>query len=216
MGQIVMITGSSGAGKTTACGAFARRAGQLYLMMGMDLLLGSMFPGKFGIFGDRKTEGYAGNSFGPIAMAAIRAMHEMIAAAARSGQNMVVDHSLFLDPPLLQDCIWRLADVPVLLVNLKPPREVLEARITERKIELPPQMVEAAGGPKGVERLAETLRAITPWFYDHVYANDCYDIELDSQQLSPDAICERIEARLAQGPGTAFATLRQRYPAPAT
>jgi hypothetical protein len=54
------------------------------------------------------------------AMKAIEAMNAMIAAAARVGQNLVVDHFMFLDPPFLQDCIWELVDVPVLPVNLKP------------------------------------------------------------------------------------------------
>jgi len=32
--------------------------------------------------------------------------------------------------------------------------------------------------------------------------------------LSPDEVCERIEARLAEGPGTAFEKLRAKYPKP--
>jgi chloramphenicol 3-O-phosphotransferase len=210
-GQIVIVSGTTGAGKTTTCGAFARRAEKAYLMLGMDLLVGSMFPGKYTLFGAKKDEGYGGDTFGPMARRAIEAMHEMIAAASRAGQNMVIDHSLFLDPPLLQDCIWRMADVPVLFVNLKPSREVLKRRISERKIELPPPMLEAVGGPEGVKRLAVKLVAMTPWFYEHVYQNDIYDLELDSSRLSPDEVCEKIEARLAQAPGMAFEKLRQRY-----
>ena len=211
-GQIVIINGTTGAGKTTTCGAFARRARQPYLMFGMDLLVGSMFPGKYTLFGEKTAEGYGGNTFGPMAMQAVAAMHAMLAGAARAGQNVVVDHSLFLDPPFLQDCIWRMVDVPVLFVNLKPSRDVLERRVSERKIELPPPMVEALGGQEGVRKLAEKLLAITPWFYDHAYQNDIYDLELNSARLSPDELCEGIEARLTQGPGTAFQTLRQRYP----
>jgi chloramphenicol 3-O-phosphotransferase len=181
-------------------------------MFGMDLLVGTLFPGKFTIFGDRKAEGYYGTGWGPVGWKAIEAMHEMIAAAARSGQNMVVDHLMFIDPPILQDCIWRMADVSVLFVNLKPSRQVLEKRITERKIELPPPMLEAVGGPDGVKKLGETLRAMTPWYYERAYQNDCADLELDSAALKPDELCARIEARLAQGPGTAFGELRKKYP----
>lgn len=213
-GQIVLISGTSGAGKTTTCQAFARRADEPYLMLGMDLLLGTLIPGKYTIFGERKDEGYYGLGWGPVGWKAIEAMHEMIAAAARAGQNMVVDHLMFIDPPILQDCIWRMADVPVLFVNLRPSREILERRVTERKIELPPQMVEAVGGPDGVRKLGELLAAMTPWYYEHAYQNECFDLELDSDALSPDQLCERIEARLRQGPGTAFETLRQRYARP--
>ena len=211
-GQIVVISGTSGAGKTTTCQAFARRAEEPYLMLGMDLLLGSLIPGKYTIFGEKKDEGYYGLGWGPVGWKAIEAMHEMIAGAARSGQNMIVDHLMFADPPILQDCIWRLAELPVLFVNLRPSRDVLERRVTERKIELPPQMVEAVGGPDGVRKLGELLSQMTPWYYDHAYQNDCFDLELDSEALSPDQLCERIEARLRQGSGTAFETLRQRYP----
>ena len=131
----------------------------------------------------KKDEGYYGLGWGPVGWKAIEAMHEMIAAAARVGQNMVVDHLMFIDPPILQDCIWRMADVPVLFVNLKPSRQVLEKRVTERKIELPPPMVEAVGGPDGVKKLGETLRAMTPWYYERAYQNDCADLELDSDAL---------------------------------
>jgi hypothetical protein len=65
-GQIVLISGSSGAGKTTTCSTFARRADQAYLMFGMDLLVGTLFPGKYTIFGDKKDEGYYGTGWGPV------------------------------------------------------------------------------------------------------------------------------------------------------
>jgi chloramphenicol 3-O-phosphotransferase len=210
-GQVVIISGTSGAGKTTTCQAFARRAEEPYLMLGMDLLVGTMIAGKYTIFGEKKDEGYYGLGWGPVGWKAIEAMHEMIAAAARIGQNMIVDHLMFLDPPILQDCIWRLADVPVLFVNLRPSRDVLEKRVTDRKIELPPQMVEAVGGPDGVRKLGELLTQMTPWYYERSYQNDCFDIELDSEALSPDQLCERIEERMRQGPGTAFDALRRRY-----
>lgn len=213
-GQIVLISGTSGSGKTTTCSTFANRAREPYLMFGMDLMVGSIFPGKYSIFGELKEEGYQATSYGPMCMKALSAMHAMIAAAAQTGQNMVVDHLMFIDPPVLQDCVWRMADVPVLFVNLRPSREVLERRITERKIELPPPMLEAVGGPDGVKQLAEKLAATTPWMYEHAYANDCYDLELDSDKLNPDQLCEKIEARLQEGPGTAFAELRNRYPKP--
>ena len=213
-GQIVIVSGTSGSGKTTTCATFARRAAQCYLQLGMDLTVGTILPGQYTIFGHKKEEGYQPTAYGPVCMKSLEAMHAMIAAASRVGQAMVVDHLMFVDPPVLQDCVWRMADVPVLFVNLRPSFEVLEKRITEREIELPPQMVEALGGPDGVALLAEQLAAVRPWFYEHAYANDIYDLEIDSSLLSPDGVCERIEARLAQGPGTAFARLREIYPKP--
>ena len=53
-GQIVLVTGTSGSGKTTTCSAFARRAEEPYLMFGMDLLVGTLFPAKYTMFGSKK------------------------------------------------------------------------------------------------------------------------------------------------------------------
>ena len=216
-GQIVLVTGTSGSGKTTTCSTFARRAEEPYLMFGMDLLVGTLFPAKYTMFGERKDEGYTPTAYGPVCMKALAAMHEMIAAAARVGQNMVVDHLMFVDPPVLQDCVWRMADVPVLFVCLRPSREVLERRVTERQIDvIPAPIMEAmaAAGPDILKAMGAELAAATPWFYEHAYANDCYDLELDSSAMSPEQVCEQIERRLREGPGTAFETLRQRYPRP--
>src|SRR5579862_934242 len=113
-GQILLVTGTSGSGKTTTCTTFARRAARPYLMFGMDLLVGTLFPAKYTMFGDKRSEGYRPTQYGPVCMKALQAMHEMVAAASRAGQSMVVDHLLSLDPPVLQDCIWRMLDVPVL------------------------------------------------------------------------------------------------------
>lgn len=214
-GQVIIVSGTSGAGKTTTCATFAKRAPDPWLTFGLDLLLGSLFPPQYTIFGKKRAEGYGGNTFGPeMGWPAVRALHEMIAAAARSGQNMVVDHLMFVDPPILQDCIWALSEVPVLFVNLKPPREVLAQRITQRDIVLPAPLIEAAGGMDGVAALGAELTALVPWFYDHAYANDCYDLTIDSSTLDPDAVCALVEQRLRAGPGTAFAELRRRYPQP--
>jgi len=216
-GQVVVVNGTSGAGKTTTCAAFVRRAREPYLTFGMDLTVGSLFPARYTMFGEMKDQGYTPTAYGPMCMRALAAMHEMIAAAARIGQNMVVDHLAFTDPPVLQDAVWRLADVPVLFVNLKPSRDVLERRVRERRIDSIPAPIQeamAAAGPEIIAAMGEELAEAGPWFYEHAYANDIYDLELDSSAMSPDEVCERIEARLAEGPGTAFARLRERWPKP--
>jgi chloramphenicol 3-O-phosphotransferase len=216
-GQVVLINGTSGAGKTTTCATFARRAEEPYLMFGMDLLVGTLVPARYTMFGSMKEAGYQPTAYGPVCMQALSAMHAMVAAAARTGQNMVVDHLMFVDPPVLQDAVWRMAGVPVLFVNLKPSRAVLERRVTTRKITVIPEPIQeamAAAGPEIIGTLGEQLSAATPWFYEHAYANDIYDLELDSSAMSPEQVCEKIEARLREGPGTAFARLRERHPKP--
>ena len=94
---------------------------------------------------------------------------------------------------------------------------LLEKRVKERQIDvipLPIQEAMAAAGPDIISALGEQLSQAVPWFYEHAYANDIYDLELDSSSMSIEDVCERIEARLAEGPGTAFAQLRKRHPRP--
>ncbi len=228
-GQIVIVGGTSAAGKTTTVAEFAKRASDPYLMFGIDNLLGSMFPGKFSMFGERTQEGmYHFHEdpddpesafrcgFGDFGWSGIQAFHDMIAAASRAGQNLVVDHLLFLDPPFLQDCAWRLEGLPVLLVALKPPYEVLMERQATRQVHMPETMEEVARSEEESAFLviAKTMQKLTPWFYEASYENDIHDLVIDTTRFGPDEVCEQIEQRLNEGPGTAFERLRERYPRP--
>ena len=46
-GKIVVITGSTGAGKTTTCGEFVAQQDDLWLHFGVDLFFGKLVPRKF-------------------------------------------------------------------------------------------------------------------------------------------------------------------------
>jgi chloramphenicol 3-O-phosphotransferase len=223
-GQIVIVSGPQGAGKSTTCRNFARRSHEPYLMFGIDLLLGSMMPAKFSMHAKISKDGLsvapvdASDPDGPIKMVygdfawgALCAMHEMIAVASRRGLNVVVDHIMFLDPPVLQDCIWALQGLPVLFVGLKPDRQVIIERVMTREIKVPPDFAESIG-EDAAAKVAANSRRLMPWFVEAINANDCFDLVVDSVKHSPDEICRLIEQRLALGPGTAFDTLRGRYP----
>lgn len=225
-GQIVIVSGPQGAGKSTTCRNFARRAQKPYLMLGADLLMGSMMPAKFSMHTKVSKDGVfvapvdPANPDGPIRMVcgdfaweAVRALHEMIAVASRRGLNVVVDHIMFLDPPVLQDCIWALEGLPVLFVGLKPDRDAVVERVLGREIKVPPDFAESIG-EDAAAKVASNARRLMPWFIDAVNRNDCFDLAIDSVKYSPDEVCEKIEKRLAQGPGTAFDMLRARYPHP--
>jgi chloramphenicol 3-O-phosphotransferase len=222
MGQIVVVSGTSGAGKTTTCRTFASRAQQATFLFGYDMFVTSLIASKFTMFGARASEyfyliddrdvapGEARMGLGPEGWRSLAAFHDMIAAASKAGQGILVDHLMFLNPPILQDCIWRLRDVPVLFVLLKPPRDVLYDRVLNRDIAIPPSVAEVLG-PHAAQRIGEGLKLVTPWMYDEAYANECCDLLIDSSALNPEQVCEQIEQRLRQGPGTAFAALRDRY-----
>ena len=225
-GTVVLLTGTTGAGKSTTCAAWAGWSEAPWLIFGFDLLVGTLFPTQYTLFGKKAREGYhhylvdpndpdglQACGLGPMAWKATQSLHEMIAASARFGQNIVADHHLFVDPPVLQDIVWRLEDVPTLLVSLRPPYEVLVDRVNSRKIEMPPQFLEAYG-PDSAAAMAKSLTAASPWFFEADYANDINDMVIDSSAYSPVEICEQIQARLDQGPGTALTDLRKKYPKP--
>ena len=222
-GQIIIINGTSGSGKSTACELFARRSSDFWFLYGIDHFMGSTLPRKYGHHGEFSREGIHAHpwhehdpdgplrwSFGPWGARAFGVFHEWIAAASREGCNIVLDHLLMTDPPVLQDCIWRLDGLPVLFVTLKPPYEVLMARIANR--EIGNRFANSNYSSEQVQKSRERLARLRPWFYDAVYANDIADLEIDTDLHSPEQVCDLVEQRLAAGPGTAFARLRERYP----
>ncbi len=223
LGQIVVIAGTSGAGKSTAAEKFAQSAEDFWLLYGIDHFLSGTLPAKFGHHGPKAREGIYAHpvneddpdgplrwSFGPNGTEAFAVLHEWIASASRLGCNIVFDHLAMLDPPVLQDMVWRLQGLPVLFVCLKPPFEVLEKRVAERAMDkkLPVEVL----GEDVVNKIVDRLTRLRPFFYEANYENDIYDMTIDSSAHSPEEIVAMIRARLGEGPGTAFEQLRQRYP----
>lgn len=225
LGQIVIVNGTSGSGKSTTCELFQRRARDYWLLYGIDHFTANTLPAQFGHHGPRAAEGIEAVPvdpadpegplrwrFGPEGVKAFATLHEWLAAASRQGCNVVFDHLLMTQTPVLADCAWRLAGLPVLLVTLKPPFEVLERRVAERRMDkkIPTDIL----GEDAAKKIVDRLTRLRPWFYESVYANDIADLTVDTQQVGPEETSAMIEARLAQGPGTAFERLRQRYPRP--
>jgi len=223
-GQIIIVNGTSGAGKSTTCELFAKRREDFWLLFGIDHFLSGSFPARYshhgpdagrGIYAhpaDRGLpEGTLRWSFGDQGWRAMRTYHEWIAAASRQGCNIIADHLLMTDPPVLPDCVWRFEGLPALLVTLKPAYDVLVDRVANRTIDKRLPATEIYGD-EGLRRAAEKLNRLRPWFYDSVYANDACDLEIDTVRHAPGQVCDLIEQRLAEGPGTSFEALRRRYP----
>jgi chloramphenicol 3-O-phosphotransferase len=223
-GTVILVNGTSGAGKSTACELFAKRREDFWLLFGIDHFLASAFPARYSHHGPLARQGIYAHpvderfpdgplrwSFGEHGWRALRAYHEWIAAASRQGCNIIADHLLMTDPPVLADCAWRFAGLPALLVTLKPDYDVLTDRVANRTMDKPLPAAEIHGDD-GVRRAVERLNRLRPWFYDSVYANDCADLVVDTVQHGPEQVRDLIEQRLAQGPGTSFEALRQRHP----
>ncbi|KPH57532.1 MULTISPECIES: phosphotransferase-like protein [Novosphingobium] len=220
LGQIVVVNGTSGSGKSTACELFQKRQQDYWLLYGIDHFLAQTLPARFGHHGPLAAEGIEAIPldparpegplrwrFAPRAMAAFGAFHEWMAASSRQGLNVIFDHLLMTDPPVLQDLLRRTEGLPVLLVTLKPPFEVLERRVAERAMtkRMPTDLL----GEDAVARIVDRLSRLRPWFFEEVYRNSESDLVIDTSVHSPDQVCALVEARLAEGPGTAFDRLRK-------
>ena len=68
-------------------------------------------------------------------------------------------------------------------------------------------------GEDAARKIIDRLTRLRPWFYEEVYRNDVSDLVVDTSVHGPEDVCAMIEARLAEGPGTAFDTLRERFAA---
>jgi chloramphenicol 3-O-phosphotransferase len=225
-GTIIIVNGTSGAGKSTTSDLFVKRRQDFWLLFGIDHFLSSSFPARYSHHGPQSRQGIYSHpvdeeqpdgtlrwSFGDQGWQAIRTFHEWIAAASRQDCNIIVDHLLLTDPPVLADCAWRLRDLPTLLVTLKVPRDVLTERLENRTMDKRLPAAEIYGDD-GVRRAVEKLNRLRPWFYDSIYASDCCDLEVDTVGCDPEGVCDQIEKRLAAGPGTALEDLRRRSPRP--
>lgn len=220
-GQIIIVSGTSGSGKSTTCELFQKRSDDFWLLYGIDHFMAATFPARFGHHGPRSQEGVYAHplnadtpdgpqrwTFGPNATRAFATFHEWLAASSRQGCNIIVDHLMLTDPAILQDCVKRLEGLPVLFVSLKPPLEVLMQRVHNRQMgkKMPDFL-----GDEAKKRIVERLDRLRPWFYEACYANDVYDMEINTVEHDPEAVCNLIDARLKLGPGTAFEQLHARY-----
>jgi len=224
-GQILILNGTSGSGKSSTAELFAKKSEDFWLLYGIDHFLANTYPAKFGHHGPRAREGIYAHprdpndpdgplrwSFGEYGAKSFGLMHDWIAAASRAGCNIVFDHLLMSDPPVIQDLAWKLEGLPALLVTLKPPFEVLERRVAERAMDkkLPIDIL----GEDAARIIIDRLTRLRPFYYDEIYRNEICDIEIDSDANGPEEVVALIEARLAQRPGTAYELIRKKFPRP--
>ena len=221
-GTVVIVNGTSGSGKSTACELFQKQADDFWLLFGIDHFLAGSMPAQYGHHGPKAAQGIEavpvddGNPDGPLrwrfneyGLKAFSALHEWIAATSRAGCNMVFDHLLMTDPPVIADLAAKLQGLPTLLVTLKPPFEVLEERVASREMtkKLPVDIL----GEDAVNKIVDRLTRLRPWFFEEIYRNEVADLTIDSAAHSPEEIVAMIADRLQKGPGSAFETLSRTH-----
>lgn len=220
-GQLLIITGSTGSGKTTTCKTFVDLVDELWLHFGADQFLGGVVPRKFVDGGTRCDEGLRkvpddpAHPDGPrhlelgrYGLQMIDTFHAMVAAGVRAGSNIVIDHITTLDPPLLQSCLRHFRDLPVFFVALKPPQNVIPERLDNRldKIVSALNRDQAAVANGNTKRMAEFL-------YQQIFLHDHFDLVIDSNANNPDQVAGLIASAVTRQPGRAFTELVRRFDA---
>lgn len=186
-GQIILLNGTSSAGKTSLVRALQQTLEQPFLDAGIDKFLWMLpkrylnpplwsevfrydWPPEGGPLGLRI-------SAGPLGHQLVAGMHRAIAVLALAGNHVVADHVL-LDPAWVVDCAAVLGALPTLFVGVRCPLHVVEQRERDRR-----------------DRTLGQARAQ----FSAVHAHGRYDLEVDTSLLSPEACAEVIKQRLAAG-----------------
>ncbi|MCJ2177154.1 chloramphenicol phosphotransferase CPT family protein [Novosphingobium album (ex Hu et al. 2023)] len=218
-GKILLLTGSTGAGKTTTCNLLVDQLDGLWLHFGIDLFLGRVMPRKFVDGGRCSDEGVHGApddpndpegpwhlDMGLHGVPVIHSFHRMAAAAVRDGQNLVIDHIATVDPPLLQHCVAAFAGLPVFFVALKPPPEVSPLRIDARL-----ESIVASLGREHAVRNSEAKKRVAQSLYEQIFAHDVFDLVIDTERHAPEEVAAQIMARMGDCEGAAFPELARRF-----
>ncbi|GAB2676713.1 chloramphenicol phosphotransferase CPT family protein [Thalassiella azotivora] len=174
-GRVVVLNGTSSAGKSTLLRAVQDAEDAPWLDLGLDRFLGTL-PRRY--LGPRWPEvqryrhgpdgAISAVEPGPAGDLLTRAMHRAVAAAARSGADVVVDHVL-LSPAWARDLVAALDGLPVLWVRVGCPPDVLVRREAERG-----------------ERTLGQAAAQLPVVHAALAAADRdYDLEVDTSTTSP-------------------------------
>jgi chloramphenicol 3-O phosphotransferase len=197
-GPIVILNGAPRSGKTSIARALQGRPGEVWVNTGVDASVRAT-PGRL-----QPGIGLRPGGERPDLEDAVTSLYarlfDAVAAESRLGTRVAVDiglHESYSKPlPVRADCARRLRDLPVLLVGVHCPLDV----IWRRRRDSWGQDPEAAD---------PSLRAAVQRWNEAVHAGMPYDLEVDTSVTDPAGCADQISARLAQGsPGTALARLR--------
>jgi chloramphenicol 3-O phosphotransferase len=213
-GTIVLLNGTSSAGKTSIARALQEVMEEPFLHTGNDHFHAA-FPQRFYVpsdgidpmaadgfllvfAGEVRTfdapdgrRGYAGGTLtevriGPSGLRLQAGMYRAVAALAEAGNNVIVDTAIH-DPRVLGMAVDALRDTEALFVGVRCPLAVAQAR-------------EVARGDRA--------RGGAAAFHALVHAHGIYDLELDTSLLDPQTCALRIKEELGSGrPRTALRRL---------
>ena len=186
------MNGASSAGKTSIALELQRLLAEPHLLVGIDTFIRMLPPRLFGSADGWRFVDAGGGALrverGIYAERAFSAMYGAVAALSRGGNHVIFD-DVMTSPDLLRRLIeaWRGHDV--LLVGVRCPVEVAEAR-------------EVARGDRAIG-LARGSSALA-----HQYLE--YDIEVDSSDLTAAECAREVDGFLRSHPHQAFVRLCER------
>lgn len=202
-GRIVLLNGTSSAGKTTLARALQRLWPQPIQYFALDQFRDGMCGRYRGLNAQGDEPGTRGLNvvpaqgprgpftalqFGDVGRRTLAGMRRAAAAFANSGIDVVMD-DLLLEPAFLRDYLVAFENIAVTFVGVRCRRAVVEARESARPGRFPGT---AAG------------------HFDSVHAHCRYDIEIDTTASTPAECAQRILAVVGAPPSpTAFDRLRQ-------
>lgn len=182
---IILLSGTSSAGKTTLAKALQNAMDAPYLHVPIDSFE-DMIPGfdKFGEPGSPQWQ--------PIFNRVISGFHHSLAALAGTGSNLIVDHLLVqgVEPyNWLEECLDQITPFNAYLVGVHCPLEELRRR-------------EMARGDRGIGQAERQ--------FHRVHQHGVYDLEVDTSLLSAEECAVLIKERIECGTvPTALATVRR-------
>ena len=194
MGRVVILNGTSSAGKTTVVDLFlARRhaAGECWLSTGIDECIARL-PDAWhrtpGFDGPWANDGFRlerdGDALvvrgGEVWQRTLTAYRRTVAVWARSGFDVIVD-DVVLDSFAADGWRAELEDLPVVWVGVRCALDVVEARERVR---------------------GDRYRGIARGQYGVVHRDMTYDLELNSTERSPDDLVAELERHLGLQPGS--------------
>lgn len=201
-GRIILLNGSSSAGKTTLAHAIQEARSEPWFHLALDQFRDGMPPAYRGLNSPPGTPGARGLNvvpidhqgervtavqFGDVGRRMLSGMHQAIAAFAAAGNDVVVD-DLFLTEHVLDDYLSILEPFWVLFVGVRASLDVVNQREQARP-----------------GRFPGTARS----HFELVHQHGIYDLEIDTGRHAPAACAAMIGDRLdGDQPPRAFAELR--------
>ena len=208
LGTIILLNGTSSAGKTTIAQALQNVLEAPYLHTGIDQLLIEHLPKGLIVRADVRGDGLdpataegwlavfrddalAEVRIGPVGYRWLAGMYAAVAALSQAGLNVILDDVIH-DPRVLRSAVETLPARQVFFVGIRCPLEVAEQR-------------EAARGNRA--------RGGARTFHPRVHAHGAYDLEVDSGRYTAHECALQIREGLQERPEpSAFEMLRRAAP----